>query len=119
MGTYIDNFLEVVCPEMLLRVKTAANRSFLEKGTVQPTVHSTAEPPSLAEVEIHPILCHDATIATCIPHISFPHPPPGRLLVGEVEGSIEGVCWGEGELPSHLEVCECDVCMCMCVTVSE
>ena len=62
---------------------------------IQPTIHSTAEPPSLAEVEIHPILCPDAKIATCIPHISFP--PPGRLLVGEVEGSIEGMCvWGGG-----------------------
>ena len=58
-------------------------------------------------------------IATCIPHISFPHPAPGRPLIVEVVGSIEGVCGEGGELPSHLEDGECGVCMCMCVTVCE
>ena len=78
---YIDNCLEVVCAEMLLRMKTAANRSFLAQKPRerQRTTHYPINGQSLRRL-----------IATCIPHISFP--PPGRLLVGEVEGSIEGVC---------------------------
>ena len=90
---YIYNSLEVVRTEMLLRMKTAANRSFLaekhEKGTAQLTINSTGEPPLLAEVELHPILCPDATAATYIPQVLSQHPAPGRLLVDEVEGSIE------------------------------
>ena len=73
-------------------MKTAANRSFLaekhKKGTVQPTINSMGEPPSLAEVELHPILCPDAMAATCIPQVLSSHTAPDRLLVEEVEGSL-------------------------------
>ena len=75
---FIYNSMEVVRAEMFLRMKTAANCSFLaeknEKGTVQPTIHFTREPLSLAKVELHPILCPDAMTATCIPQVLSLHP---------------------------------------------
>ena len=43
---YIDNSSEVVCVEMFLRMKTAANRSFLtvklKKVAIQPTIGSAS-----------------------------------------------------------------------------
>ena len=103
-----------------MQLIAVSSQKELEKATyVQPTIPLTGEPRSLAKVELHPILCPNATTATCVPHISSAHPAPGRLLVEEVEGSIKDGMVGWGELPSHLEDCECGVCMCMCVTVSE
>ena len=57
---YIDNCLEVVCAKMLLRMKTAVNRSFLaqknlEKGTVQPTIHAMAD--DLAKIALQLLPC--------------------------------------------------------------
>ena len=80
---YIDNYLDVVCAEMFLQIKTAANRSFLvykfEKVAIQPIVPpplsmnppstQRGEPPSLAQVELHPILCPSATTTTCTPQV--------------------------------------------------
>ena len=131
---YIDNCLEVVCAEMLLWIKTAANRSFLaqklEKGTVQPTIHSTAEPPSLAEVENHPILCPDSMIATCNTTYLVPTPST-RQAFGSWGGGINWRCvWGGGwiALPPwrwwvwcmHVHVCHCVWvsgmwCVCVCM----
>ena len=103
-----------------MQLIAVSSQKELEKATyVQPTIPLTGEPRSLAKVELHPILCPNATTATCVPHISSTHPAPGRLLVEEVEGPIKGGTGGWGELPSHLEDCECGVCMCVCVTVCE
>ena len=83
---HIGNSLEVVRTKMLLRMKTAANRSFLTdkpwKVTVQATIGSASMnspweggggggggAPSLAQVELHPILCPNATTATYTPQV--------------------------------------------------
>ena len=93
-------------------------RKKLEKGTVQSTIHSTGEPQLLAEAELHPILCPDATTATCTPHILSAHPAPGRLLVEEVEGSIEGGGGGGVKCPPTLKIVSV-VCACVSLCVSE
>ena len=85
-------------------------------------VHSTGKPPSLAQVELHPILCPIATTAKCVHHRSCPQP------------QHQAGCWRwvwRGQLPTHLEDCEAlssppppppptniqCVCVCVCVCV--
>ena len=80
----LAKFSRYTVKQQLIAVSSHKN---LEKGTVQPTIHSTAEPPSLAEVEV------SSYLAACIPHILSPHPAPGRLLVGEVE-ELKVCEWG-------------------------
>ena len=106
---YTDNSLVVVRTEMFLQMKAAANRSFLTdklaKFTVQPAIGSASmnppstqrvEPALLFHVELHPILCHNASTATCTSQVSPLSPTPSRLLVVD----------SRGQLPSHLEDCE-------------
>ena len=85
---YIDNFLEVVCPEMLLQIKTAANRSFLAQKARER--HRTTHYPLNGRASVARRSRVSSYLAACIPHILSPHPAPGRLLVGEVEGVHPG-----------------------------
>ena len=127
--------------ERVLQMKTAFNRSFLtdklEKVAIQPTVNSASmNPPStqrgalplLAQVELHPILCPNATTATCTYTTSLAPKPNTRQAVGIGFGGV-------AKLPSHLEYFEalssphthmhtniqcvhaCVWCVCVCVCV--
>ena len=83
--------------ELKQQLIAVSSHKKLEKGTVQPTIHSTAEPPSLAEVEFHPILLR-------VYHISCPHTQhQAGFWWGKWRDKLKVCEWGGDELPSHLE----------------
>ena len=83
--------------ELKQQLIAVSSHKKLEKGTVQPTIHSMAEPPSLAEVEFPPILLR-------VYHISCPHTQhQAGFWWGKWRDKLKVCEWGGDELPSHLE----------------